>query len=58
MADPEREGRRLLVEAESDGGPGELRAAMEGLSSEEVQRAAAGLGEPRVLVYGPGGPPS
>jgi len=58
MADPEREGRRLLIEAESDGGPGELRAAMEGLSSEEVQRAAAGLGEPRVLVYGPGGPPS
>lgn len=57
-ADPEREGRRLLIEAESDGGPGEPRAAMEGLSSEEVQRAAAGLGEPRVLVYGPGGPPS
>ena len=58
MADPEHEGRRLLIEAESDGGPGELRAPMEGLSSEEVQRAAAGLGEPRVLVYGPGGPPS
>lgn len=58
MADPEREGRRLLIEAASDGGPGELRAPMEGLSSEEVQRAAAGLGEPRVLVYGPGGPPS
>lgn len=58
MAAPEREGRRLLIEAESDGGPGELRAPMEGLSSEEVHRAAAGLGEPRVLVYGPGGPPS
>lgn len=58
MADPEREGRRLLMEAESDGGPGELLAPMEGLSSEEVQRTAADLGEPRVLVYGPGGPSS
>lgn len=56
MADPEREGRRLLLEAESDGGPGEPVAPLEGLSSEEVQRAAADLGEPRVLVYGPGGP--
>ena len=57
-ADPGREGRRLLIEAESDGGLGEPLAPLEGLSSEEVQRAAAELGEPRVLVYGPGGPPS
>lgn len=57
LADPEREGRRLLIEAESAGGTGELLAPMEGLSSEEVRRAAADLGEPRVLVYGPGEAP-
>lgn len=57
LAEPEREGRRLLIEA-TDGGPGELLAPLQGLSSEEVQRAAADLGEPRVLVYGPGEPPS
>ena len=58
LAEPEREGRRLLIEARADGGPGELLAPLQGLSSEGVQRAAADLGEPRVLVYGPGEPPS
>lgn len=58
LADPGREGRRLLVDTASEGGLRELSASMEGLSSEGVQRAAAGLGEPRVLVYGPGAPPS
>ena len=58
LANPEREGRRLLAEVEATGGPAEPSAALEGPSPEEVQRAAAGLGEPRVLVYGPGGPPS
>ena len=56
LADPEREGRQLLIDAESDGGPREPPAPMEGLSSGEVERAASSLGEPRVLVYGPGGP--
>ena len=58
LADPEREGRQLLINAESDGGLREPLVPMKGLSSGEVQRAAADLGEPRVLVYGPGGPPS
>ena len=58
LADPGREGRRLLIEAESDGGLGEPLASTQGLSSEELQRAAADLREPRVLVYGPGEPPS
>ena len=58
LADPEHEGRRLLIDTVSEGGPREPPAPMEGLSSEEVRRAAAGLGEPRVLVYGPGAPPS
>ena len=58
LAEPEREGRRLLIEAQTDGGPGELLAPLQGLSSEGVRRAAADLGEPRVLVYGPGEPPS
>ena len=58
LAEPEREGRRLLIEAQTDGGPGELLAPLQGLSSEEVRQAAADLGEPRVLVYGPGEPPS
>ena len=58
LAEPEREGRRLLIEAQTDGGPGELLAPLQGLSSEGVRRAAADLGEPRVLVYGPGEPPA
>ena len=58
FAEPEREGRRLLIEARTDGGVGELLTPLQGLSSEEIQRAAADLGEPRVLVYGPGEPPS
>ena len=58
LAEPEREGRRLLIEARTDGGVGELLTPLQGLSSEEIQRAAADLGEPRVLVYGPGEPPS
>lgn len=57
LADPVREGRELLTGAEVDGGPGELHAPMEGLSAEEVRRAAADLGAPRVLVFGPGEPP-
>ena len=58
VADPEREGRRLLTELEATGGLAEPSPALAGLSPEEVQRAVAGLGEPRVLVYGPGEPPS
>ena len=58
LAAPEMEGRRLLVEAAATGRPGESPAALEQLSPEELQRAAAQLGEPRVLVYGPGKPPS
>lgn len=57
LADPEREGRELLTGAEVDGGPAEPLAFVDGLSAEEVQRAAVELGEPRVLVYGPGEPP-
>ena len=58
LAAPEREGRQLLVEAEATGRPGESPAALEQLSPDELQRAAAQLGQPRVLVYGPGEPPS
>ena len=58
LANPEHEGRRLLAEAEVGGGPGEVLAPMRVPSPEEVQRTAVDLGEPRVLVYGPGGPPS
>ena len=58
LADPGREGRRLLAEAGTAGELGEPLALLEGLSSEEIQRTVADLGEPRVLVYGPGGPPS
>ena len=58
VADPEREGRRLLTELEATGGLAEPSPALAGLSPEEVQRAVADLGEPRVLVYGPGEPPS
>ncbi len=54
-ADPGREGRRLLVEAGA--GSGERRAPLRGLSPEDVRRAVAALGEPRVLVYGPLAPP-
>ena len=58
LATPEAEGRRLLAEAEVVGGPGELLAPLEGLSPEEILRTAADLGEPRILVYGSGEPPS
>ncbi len=58
LAVPEREGRRLLIEAEATGQPGESPAALEQLSPEEFQRTAAQLGKPRVLVYGPGEAPS
>ena len=58
LADPEQEGRRLLAEAEVTGELGELLAPWQVPSPEDIQRAVADLGEPRVLVYGPGGPSS
>ncbi len=57
LANPEREGRRLLVEVEANGELAELRAPPQGLSPEGIRRAAADLGQPRVLVHGPGEPP-
>ncbi len=58
LAYPEREARRLLTEAQTTGRLSELAAEMEHLLPEKLQQAAAGLGEPRVLVYGLGKPPS
>ena len=57
LAYPEREVHRLLAGIRTSGRLTDLSADLELLSAGELQRAAGALGEPRMLVYGPGGPP-
>lgn len=57
LAYPEREGRRLLTGIGTSGRLPDLPASLKLLSVDELQRAAAALGEPRILVYGPGESP-
>ena len=54
LATPEEEARRMLDDAQRSGSLRDVRADIALLSRDRLQRVASMLGEPRVLVFGPG----